>query len=164
MFYSFKLQASELIYLSVLDKPDAGKAVPVTLELYGACPGAAGGNAIACDPGAQGQGTCRGSPFPLITSSNTGVLAGKPQGPGTFFVAVRAPQGPGSWTLTFHHVPMQCVAQGELVPTTQMVFLAATPVAPRVAATETTARQPRACRAEWHSTIPTWSTSARTSW
>ena len=97
VFYTFKLQASELIYLSVLDKPYAGKAVPVTLELYGACPGAAGGNAIACDSGAQGQGTCRGAPFPLITSSTSALSPANHRDRGRFSsrYALRKVRAPG---------------------------------------------------------------------
>jgi hypothetical protein len=123
VYYFISLPASdgpELVYFSVLDNPISGGIVPLAIELYAdSCP-VDSGAAVACDDGKAGGQACRRNNFPLITSSQTGVLAGKPLDPThKYFVAVRSydPMFPtGSWTLTFHHVPLQCAQQGELVP------------------------------------------------
>jgi hypothetical protein len=133
VFYSFTLSTAEpqqLVYLSALDIPVTGNPVNLAIELYsGACPPPAGtGSLIGCDGGPAGQRACARTPFPLVATNNGGVLAGKPLNPGVkYFIAVRSFGGPGQWNLTFHHVPMQCAAEGELVPSaTQPVFIQGT--------------------------------------
>jgi hypothetical protein len=118
VFYTFKLANSEYVYLSVLDIPVSGNVVPVALEIYsGGCPPPDGtAAASACDAGNFGERDCARPQFPLITSSTNGALAGKPLGPGTFFLAVRSFGGAGSFKLTFDHVPLQCAQQGEIIP------------------------------------------------
>jgi hypothetical protein len=113
VFYTFTLSGSEFVFFSVLDTKLPTGPVPVTLELYAdQCPPPTGGRAMICDAGVFGR-NCGGNPFPLITSSNAGALAGKPIGPGKFFLTVRATGAPGRWNLTYHHVPLSCAQQGE---------------------------------------------------
>jgi hypothetical protein len=109
------------VFLSVLDTKLPSATVPVTLELYGGqCPPATGGRSLICDDGPFGRNCGGNIVFPLITSSSTGALAGKPMGPGKFFVTVRdTGANPGHWNLTYHHVPLACAVQGEIAPPTQ---------------------------------------------
>jgi hypothetical protein len=121
VFYMFDLTTPEFVFLSALDNPVTGNVVPVTIEVYADdCPPPDGaGRVIACDDGKAGETACRRNPFPLVTTSGAGVLAGKPLNQGKYFVAVRAWGGAGSWTLTFDHVPTACFSNQpvtELVP------------------------------------------------
>jgi hypothetical protein len=95
----------------------------VAIELYeSACPAPEGtGRLAACDGGANGERGCGRAQFPLVSSST---LGGKPLGPGQYFVALRGVAGAGLWTLTYHHVPIECAQQGVLTPATQTTFLA----------------------------------------
>jgi hypothetical protein len=123
VFYTFTLNTAEqtqVAFLSALDNPVSGQVVPLTIELYADdCPAPIGnGRIIGCDNGPAGERACARPQFPLVTTSNTGVMSGKPLNPGKYVVAVRSFGAPptGHWVLTFHHVPLPCVQQGELVP------------------------------------------------
>jgi hypothetical protein len=121
VFYAFTLNASENVFFSVLDTKLPSASVQATLELYnGQCPPATGGRALVCDSGGFGRNCGGNIVFPLITSSSTGALGGKPIGPGKFFLTVRATGGAGRWNLTYHHVPTACAVQGEINPPTQL--------------------------------------------
>ena len=122
VFYTFTLKGSEFVYLAALDSASPAKEAPVSIEMYsGACPPPEGtGQLLACDAGGGGE-LCGRARFPVVTSRT---LGGKPLSPGQYFVAVRSLAGAGKWTLTYHHVPLECVQQGVMTPTQQLTFLA----------------------------------------
>ena len=126
LFYAFNLKASEYVYLSVLDNPYTGSQVQATLELYeGACPAPDGtGRITGCDVGNQSVEFC-GLRFPLLHSGQLGGLT-KPLGAGQYVVAVRSWTGSGKFTLTYHHAPPACLANGEIIPPSQMSFTSGT--------------------------------------
>ena len=125
IFFTFTLKGSEYIYLAALDAGKPAQAANAAIELYsGACPAPAGtGQLQACDGGANGERGCGRAAFPLVSSQT---LGGKPLSPGQYFVALRSLGGAGNWSLTYHHVPIECAQQGALALNTQTTFVSGT--------------------------------------
>lgn len=124
VFFTFTLKGSEFVYLAALDSASPAKEAPVAIEVYSAaCPAPEGtGRLLVCDAGGGGE-VCGRARFPLVTSTT---LGGKPLSPGPYVVAVRSLVGAGRWTLTYHHVPLECAQQGAITPTLQQTFVAGT--------------------------------------